>query len=46
VVGRFRPALPKSGVVESAEQRSAEMAECRLFGKIWNERVTLRRATI
>jgi cytochrome P450 len=33
-------ALPKSGVVESAEQRRAEMDECAAyFGKLWNERV-------
>ena len=33
-------ALPKSGVVESAEQRRAEMDECAAyFTKLWNERV-------
>ncbi len=33
-------ALPKSGVVESAEQRRQEMDECAAyFGKLWNERV-------
>jgi cytochrome P450 len=33
-------ALPKSGVVESAEQRRAEMDECAAyFAKLWNERV-------
>jgi cytochrome P450 len=33
-------ALPKSGVVESAEQRRAEMDECAAyFSKLWNERV-------
>ena len=33
-------ALPKSGVVESAEQRRAEMDECAaFFTKLWNERV-------
>src|ERR1700682_3464655 len=34
-------ALPKGGVVESAEQRRAEMDECAAyFAKLWNERVT------
>ena len=33
-------ALPKSGVVESAEQRRAEMDECAAyFTRLWNERV-------
>jgi cytochrome P450 len=33
-------ALPKSGVVESAEQRRQEMDECAAyFSKLWNERV-------
>ena len=33
-------ALPKSGVVESAEQRRTEMDECAAyFTKLWNERV-------
>jgi cytochrome P450 len=33
-------ALPKSGVVESAEQRREEMDECAAyFTKLWNERV-------
>jgi cytochrome P450 len=33
-------ALPKSGVVESAEQRRKEMDECAAcFSKLWNERV-------
>jgi cytochrome P450 len=33
-------ALPKGGVVESAEQRRAEMDECAAyFAKLWNERV-------
>jgi cytochrome P450 len=33
-------ALPKGGVVESAEQRRQEMDECAAyFGKLWNERV-------
>ena len=33
-------ALPKSGVVESAEQRRTEMDECAAyFSKLWNERV-------
>ena len=33
-------ALPKSMVVESAEQRRAEMDECAAyFGRLWNERV-------
>ena len=33
-------ALPKGGVVESAEQRRAEMDECAAyFTKLWNERV-------
>ena len=33
-------ALPKSGVVESPEQRRQEMDECRAyFAKLWNERV-------
>jgi cytochrome P450 len=33
-------ALPKSGVVESAEQRRQEMDECAAyFTKLWNERV-------
>ncbi len=33
-------ALPKSGVVESVEQRRAEMDECAAcFTKLWNERV-------
>jgi cytochrome P450 len=33
-------ALPKSGIVESAEQRRAEMDECAAcFAKLWNERV-------
>src|ERR1700756_3984347 len=33
-------ALPKSGVVDSAEQRRAEMDECReCFARLWNERV-------
>ena len=33
-------ALPKSGVVESAEQRRAEMDECyAFFARLWNERV-------
>ena len=33
-------ALPKSGVVESPEQRRAEMDECAAyFTKLWNERV-------
>jgi cytochrome P450 len=33
-------ALPKSGVVESAEQRRTEMDECyAFFTKLWNERV-------
>ncbi|MFL6819529.1 MAG: cytochrome P450, partial [Bradyrhizobium sp.] len=33
-------ALPKSGVVESPEQRRAEMDECAAyFSKLWNERV-------
>src|ERR1700743_3778898 len=33
-------ALPKSGVVESAEQRRQEMDECReYFARLWNERV-------
>jgi cytochrome P450 len=33
-------ALPKSGVVESAEQRRAEMDECAaFFTKLWNDRV-------
>src|ERR1700731_4055715 len=33
-------ALPKGGVVESAEQRRAEMDECAgYFTKLWNERV-------
>jgi cytochrome P450 len=33
-------ALPKSMIVESAEQRRAEMDECAAyFGKLWNERV-------
>ena len=33
-------ALPKSGVVESAEQRRKEMDECAAyFTKLWNERV-------
>jgi cytochrome P450 len=32
--------LPKSMIVESAEQRRAEMDECAAyFGKLWNERV-------
>src|ERR1700709_309896 len=34
------PALPKGGIVESAEQRRAEMDECAAyFAKLWNERV-------
>jgi cytochrome P450 len=33
-------ALPKSGIVESPEQRRREMDECReYFAKLWNERV-------
>ena len=33
-------ALPKSGIVELAEQRRAEMDECAAyFSKLWNERV-------
>jgi cytochrome P450 len=33
-------ALPKSGIVESAEQRRAEMDECAgRFAQLWNERV-------
>src|SRR3954465_2353005 len=33
-------ALPKSGIVESAEQRRQEMDECAAyFSKLWNERV-------
>ena len=33
-------ALPKSGIVESAEQRRAEMDECAAyFTRLWNERV-------
>ena len=33
-------ALPKSGVVESPEQRRREMDECReYFARLWNERV-------
>ncbi len=33
-------ALPKSGVVESSEQRFKEMEECRVyFANLWNERV-------
>ena len=33
-------ALPKSMIVESAEQRRAEMDECAAyFTKLWNERV-------
>ena len=33
-------ALPKSGIVESPEQRRAEMDECAAyFAKLWNERV-------
>ncbi|WP_024507536.1 cytochrome P450 [Bradyrhizobium sp. ARR65] len=33
-------ALPKSGIVESPEQRRKEMDECRAyFAKLWNERV-------
>jgi cytochrome P450 len=33
-------ALPKGGIVESAEQRRAEMDECAAcFGRLWNERV-------
>ncbi|MFL6827228.1 MAG: cytochrome P450, partial [Bradyrhizobium sp.] len=33
-------ALPKSGIVESPEQRRAEMDECAAyFSKLWNERV-------
>src|SRR6185369_5039184 len=33
-------ALPKSGVVESPEQRREEMDECRAyFANLWNERV-------
>src|ERR1700692_3771709 len=35
-------ALPKSMIVESAEQRRAEMDECAAyFGKLWNERVNV-----
>jgi len=33
-------ALPKSGIVESLEQRTREMEECRtFFANLWNERV-------
>jgi cytochrome P450 len=33
-------ALPKSGIVESPEQRFQEMNECRVyFARLWNERV-------
>jgi cytochrome P450 len=35
-------ALPKSMIVESAEQRRAEMDECAAyFGRLWNERVNV-----